>query len=139
MKNNTLFKIVIIQLLILFLFMFLTLGNEIIDIPHYILNDIPTSFSQRTGEVTIELSIFTIVMTLQIWLFRKLYKQIKILEGFLSICANCKKIRNSENKWEQMEKYITEHSLAHFSHGICPDCTKELYPDLHINKLKSNE
>ena len=137
MKNKTLFRIAIIQLLILFLFMFLTLGNEIIDIPNYVLNDIPTSFSQRTGEVAIELSIFIIVMALQIWLFTRLYKRIKILEGFISICANCKKIRNSENKWEQMEKYVTEHSLAQFSHGICPDCAKELYPNLHIDTIKS--
>jgi hypothetical protein len=78
-------------------------------------------------------------MGLQIWLFARLYKQIRILEGFISICANCKKIRNSENKWEQIEKYITEHSHAKFSHGICPDCTKELYPDLRIDKLKTTQ
>jgi len=117
--------------------MVLTLGNEIIDIPHYLFDDIPTSFSQRKGEITIELLIFTIVMALQIWSFARLYKQIRILEGFISICANCNKIRNSENKWEQIEKYITEHSYAKFSHSICPDCTKQLYPSLHIDKLKS--
>jgi hypothetical protein len=117
--------------MILLLFLLLTLGNEIIDIPHYIFNDTPTSYTQRSGEVFIELSIFSIVMALQIVLFRRLYKRIRLLEGFISICANCKKIRNLDNKWEQMEKYITEHSLAQFSHGICPDCAKELYSDVY--------
>jgi len=136
MKNKTLFRILIFQLLILLLFLFLTLGNEILDIPHYIFNDTPTSYTQRSGEIIIELSIFLIVMALQIGLYRRLYRRIRLLEGFISICANCKKIRNLENQWEQMEKYITKHSLAQFSHGICPDCAKELYPDLYHEKTK---
>jgi len=136
MKNRTLFRIASIQILILLLFMFLTLGNEILDIPHYVFNDPPTLYSQRIGEIVIEFSIFVIVMALQIWLSMRLYKQIRLLEGFISICANCKKIKTLENKWEQMEKYITEHSLAQFSHGICPDCAKELYPDFCNDKTK---
>jgi len=136
MKNKTLFRITITQALVLFLFLFLTLGNEIIDIPHYILNDAPTSYSQRLGEISIELFIFLIVMVFQIFLFRRLYTQIRLLEGFISICANCKKIRNIDDQWEQIEKYITEHSLAQFSHGICPACAKELYPELYKDEIK---
>jgi len=135
MKNKTLVRLSIVQLLILFLFLALTLGNEIVDIPHYIFNDTPTSFTQRLGEVIIELSIFFIVMAIQIGLLRKLYKRIRLLEGFITICANCKKIRNIEDQWEQMEQYITEHSLAQFSHSICPDCAKELYPDLYKDNI----
>lgn len=52
-------------------------------------------------------------------------RRIKRLEGIISICMYCKKIRNEENMWEQMEKYITEHSDALFSHGVCPDCIEE--------------
>ena len=44
------------------------------------------------------------------------------LQGMLPICSYCKKIRNDQNSWEQMESYISEHSHATFSHGICPDC-----------------
>jgi signal transduction protein with GAF and PtsI domain len=44
------------------------------------------------------------------------------LQGMLPICSYCKKIRNDENSWEQLESYISEHSHATFSHGICPDC-----------------
>jgi len=55
--------------------------------------------------------------------------KVKLLSGFLPICASCKKIRNDQGFWAQIEEYITEHSEAVFSHGICPDCTKKLYPD----------
>jgi len=135
MKNKTLFRLTISQLLILLLFLCLTVGNEIIDIPHYVFNDIPTSYSQRIGEIFVELSIFFTVLALQIVLLGRLYKRVRILEGFISICANCKKIKNTENQWEQIEKYITQHSLAQFSHGICPDCAKLLYPDLYNDKM----
>jgi len=47
---------------------------------------------------------------------------VKMLEGIIPICMYCKKIRDDEESWQQMERYITEHSLAQFSHGICPDC-----------------
>jgi GAF domain-containing protein len=48
--------------------------------------------------------------------------EVKRLQGMLPICSYCKKIRNDENSWEQMESYLSEHSHATFSHGICPDC-----------------
>jgi PAS domain S-box-containing protein len=48
--------------------------------------------------------------------------EVKKLRGFLPICAYCKKIRNDKNYWEQIETYISHHSEALFSHGICPDC-----------------
>ena len=124
------------QLLVILLFLCLTLGNEIIDVPHYVFNDAPTSYSQRSGEITIELSIFFTIVVMQIALFNKLYKRIRVLEGFIPICASCKKIRNAEDQWEQMEKYITQHSLAQFSHSICPDCARQLYPDLYNGKMK---
>ena len=53
----------------------------------------------------------------------------KILTGLLPICANCKKIRNDQGYWNVVEQYITEHTDATFSHGICPECAKELYPN----------
>ena len=134
MKNKTLRMLTISQVLVILLFLCLTLGNEIIDVPHYIFNDAPTSYSQRSGEITIELSIFFTIMVIQIALFNKLYKRIRVLEGFIPICASCKKIRNAEDQWEQLEKYITQHSLAQFSHSICPDCARQLYPDLYKGK-----
>src|SRR5574340_577943 len=60
--------------------------------------------------------------------------KIKTLRGFLPICAHCKKIRNDEGYWQQVEKYITEHSEVQFSHGICPSCAKEFYSELLSGK-----
>ena len=136
MKNRTPRIIILTQFAVVLLFLFLTLGNEIFDIPHYLFNDAPTSYSQRVGEIIIELSIFLIVMIIQIRLFRELYKRIRILEGFIPICASCKKIRNAGDQWEEMEKYITKHSLAQFSHSICPSCARRLYPDFFIDNMR---
>ena len=55
---------------------------------------------------------------------------IKSLKGLLPICASCKKIRDDQGYWSQIEVYISEHSEAEFSHGICPDCARRIYPDL---------
>jgi PAS domain S-box-containing protein len=52
----------------------------------------------------------------------------KLLSGLIPICASCKKIRDDQGYWNQLEKYIGEHSEAHFSHGICPTCAERLYP-----------
>jgi len=56
--------------------------------------------------------------------------QIRTLRGLLPICANCKKIRDDTGYWNQIETYIHAHSEAEFSHGICPECMKKLYPGL---------
>lgn len=56
---------------------------------------------------------------------------IKTLTGLLPICSSCKKIRDDKGYWSQIEEFIREHSDAEFSHGICPDCIRELYPELH--------
>jgi PAS domain S-box-containing protein len=58
----------------------------------------------------------------------KALSDVKKLSGLLPVCASCKNIRNDKGYWEQMEKYIKEHSEAEFSHGICPECAKKLYP-----------
>jgi len=60
---------------------------------------------------------------------RELQKKVKVLEGILPICASCKRIRNEKGEYEQMEKYVIEHSEASFSHGICKECAKKLYPE----------
>jgi len=55
---------------------------------------------------------------------------VKKLSGFFPICANCKKIRDDQGYWNQIEEYIRDHSEAEFTHSICPECTKKLYPDM---------
>lgn len=56
--------------------------------------------------------------------------RVKLLSGFLPICSSCKKIRDDMGYWQQIESYIRNHSEAEFSHSICPDCAKKLYPEI---------
>jgi hypothetical protein len=55
----------------------------------------------------------------------------KVLKGLLPICCSCKKIRDDQGNWNQLERYITEHSEACFTHGICPQCATKLYRSVH--------
>jgi PAS domain S-box-containing protein len=64
-------------------------------------------------------------------LLDSLKKKEKKLKGIINICASCKRIKDEDGKWVQLEIYIRENSEVDFSHGICPDCAKELYPDYH--------
>jgi len=64
------------------------------------------------------------------------FSKINILKGLLPICASCKKIRDDTGYWNQIEEYIRDRSEADFSHGICPECAKKLYPELNIFKDK---
>lgn len=57
--------------------------------------------------------------------------KVKLLSGFLPICASCKRIRDDSGYWQRIEKYIEEHSDAEFSHGICPECARKLYPEMY--------
>ena len=59
-------------------------------------------------------------------------QEVKTLQGLIPICSSCKRIRDDKGGWNQLEAYIQDHSEAKFSHGMCPKCVKELYPDLNI-------
>lgn len=56
-------------------------------------------------------------------------KEIKILKGRLPICAHCKRIRDGQDRWLQLEAYLLDHSEAKFSHGICPECLEENFSE----------
>lgn len=56
-------------------------------------------------------------------------REIKTLKGIIPICSSCKKIRKDSGAWEQLENYISKHSDAQFSHGLCPDCLRQCYPE----------
>jgi DNA-binding NtrC family response regulator len=65
--------------------------------------------------------------------------RVKTLSGMLPICAGCKKIRDDKGYWSQIESYITLHSEAEFSHGLCPDCEKKAYEELRIILLERDK
>ena len=70
-------------------------------------------------------------------LILELYKalaEVKTLKGFIPICAGCKRIRDDDGYWQQLEQYIEQRSEAEFSHSVCPECIAKLYPDYNRNK-----
>lgn len=67
---------------------------------------------------------------------QKAVDEVKTLRGIIPICSYCKKIRADDKSWHLIETYIKEHSEAEFSHGICPDCAKKLYPEINIHEEK---
>jgi DNA-binding response OmpR family regulator len=69
-------------------------------------------------------------------------KQVKQLQGLLPMCSYCKRIRDDQNYWLQVEEYITDHSDARFSHGICPDClsgTVNALLEEEVRKIEADE
>jgi hypothetical protein len=62
--------------------------------------------------------------------------QVKTLSGLLPMCASCKKIRDDQGYWRQVEEYIAAHTEAEFTHGICPECAARLYPQLYPDGRK---
>lgn len=71
--------------------------------------------------------------------YKKAREEIKTFKGLIQICASCKKVRDDQGLWSQIESYIERRSDAHFSHGVCPDCLKELYPDQYQKVMKSGK
>jgi integral membrane sensor domain MASE1 len=58
--------------------------------------------------------------------------EVRTLKGLLPICANCKQIRDADGRWQSFDRYISSHSEAKFTHGMCPKCAAMLYPDIDL-------
>lgn len=69
---------------------------------------------------------------------QKALNEVKTLRGLIPICANCKKIRDDQGFWTQVESYIQAHSSATFTHGLCPECFEKLYPEIS-KKIQSKD
>lgn len=76
---------------------------------------------------------FVICISKDITELRETQGQLQTLHGLLPICSSCKNVRNDKGAWQQIEDYISLHSDAVFTHGICPDCAKRLYPGMFDN------
>jgi PAS domain S-box-containing protein len=81
-----------------------------------------------TASINIQLETDRLVLELQ-----KAYKKVDTLSGLIPICSICKKIRDDRGYWNQLEKFIKMHANVDFSHGICPDCVKEHYPNVRLH------
>ncbi|HTG02136.1 MAG TPA: PAS domain S-box protein [Nitrospirota bacterium] len=70
---------------------------------------------------------------------RESLAKVKTLSGLLPICASCKKIRDDKGYWTRIEAYVSEHSDAEFSHGLCPECAEKIYKEFNIFPPKDSE
>lgn len=86
-------RILVLFSAILSVFFVLTITNELLDVPHYLFGDAPTSWGQRKGEVILEAVTYAVVVIIAFYYYNRLRRRITILEGLLPICANCKRIR----------------------------------------------
>ena len=130
MKKPWFSKRIIIYEAILWFFVILVIWlDEILDIPHYLFGAKPTPVN--CIECIFETCIISFGLIIIIYITNKLLNKIKHLEGFLSICASCKKIKDDKGCWVQIESYIRDHSEAEFSHGMCPECAEKFYPKIY--------
>jgi hypothetical protein len=79
----------------------------------------------RVRERTAELAARNLELTEAI-------ENVKELSGLLPICAYCKKIRDANQYWDQVESYVSRHTNARFSHGICPECVEKHFPGVDL-------
>jgi hypothetical protein len=83
--------------------------------------EMPANHTANIINALIRIAVLVFLTSLLARIIR-LSAEIRILRGLLPTCMYCKRIRNEKETWEQMESYISRHSEAHFSHGLCPEC-----------------
>ncbi len=98
---------------------------------------------KRELKVTLEMALYTAKINSENAILIKDLKDaldyVKQLKGLLPICAYCKKIRDKEGNWNQIESYIAKHSEASFTHSACPECIKENYPEFYQKMKKKGK
>lgn len=89
-------------------------------------------FDMKTLDITVGMALYKHELDMEKdRLTRELkdsMEKVKLLSGLLPICCSCKKIKDDKGYWEQVEVYVSEHSEAEFSHALCPECIKKIYP-----------
>ena len=112
------------------------LGNHVI-LVSYLLINILGAIAARQVHINkrLQFELYISERTLK-EKYQKALDELVTLRGIIPICSNCKQIRDDQGYWNQLEGYIQKHSLARFSHGICPKCSKKLYPGIDINEAE---
>ena len=89
-------------------------------------------FTTLLINLAICLSITTVAIILISITIRRFQNKLETLRGIVPICSYCKQIRDDKGYWNQVDTYVSEHTEAEFSHGICPECAKKEFPDLDL-------
>ena len=116
-------------------YIFFYKGESLLDL---LIFDVPDHEIYIRSVILFSFIIFGLITGGVISRLEEALQNVKTLTGFLPICANCKKVRNDKGYWNQVEEYISDHSEVRFSHGICPKCAEEMYPDAY-NRIVSNK
>lgn len=117
-------KLIAYQAIAFGILLFLIIGDEVFDFPHTVFGTLATPINWQ--ECWIEGSYILILAVFSILLTRTLIAKVKYLEGFIPICSFCRKVRVGA-EWQSFEKYLSDHSEAELSHGLCPDCAEKHY------------
>ena len=104
--------------------------DEYFDLPTVLFNAPPSLFNWK--EALFESGLVLILGLVTLKATSSLFTKMQQMERLLSSCCSCKKIRDDDGSWKQVESYIEEKAQIKFTHGICPDCAKRLYPDVKI-------
>ncbi len=96
----------------------------------------PFSHGELRARIDVGIRILELsdALSLRIQELEVALEQVKALQGILPICMHCHKIRDEDEVWQRLEKYVEQHSEAHFSHGLCPECAQKYYGDLLNDK-----
>lgn len=121
-------RVIAFELTAVFIIVLVIWLDEVLDIPHFLFGAGPTPINWR--ESIFECIVIAIVGAAICYFTNTLFKRMRYLEGLLLICASCKKVKDEKGNWQSIEKYIRDRSEAYFSHGICSECAKKIYPDL---------
>ncbi len=84
-----------------------------------------------TGAVT---TVLFGMLSIYVASMKRAMREIKTLEGLLPICSKCNKIRTPDNRWDVLEKFIQDRTEATFTHSLCPDCARQLYPEMYAGE-----
>jgi len=90
---------------------------------------LPASWVLQIADTLIDVGLLVAIALMVDYIVRQ-DREIRVLEGLLPICSFCKRIRDEQGEWRQLETYIAARSLARFSHTFCRDCGRREYPDL---------
>jgi hypothetical protein len=118
------------------LLVFISIDDEWL-IPKFFGKDFPIGNARLAG--ILDTLWVACLFILALYIQMKILHKIRLLEGVMSVCANCKKIRDGENHWSPIEEYIQKRSHADFTHTICPDCGVKLYGDLYVQSVKRGQ
>lgn len=101
--------------------------DELLDLPHFVLGAPPTPVNWQ--ESLLESVLVAALAVVVCRVTARLLARVSHLEGILPICSGCKKIRDEQGAWHAVEAYMGDRTAAEFSHGICPDCLRRIYPE----------